>query len=184
MKELIIVAGPNDSGKTTFAKTLMRETQYEFLNVDEIKANLSLTDVEAGKIFFTRLKEYIQNNANFILESTLSGKYMKTKIEEAKSAGFRISIFSTYLNSPDDCIQRIKIRVKNGGHFVPDEDVRRRFSRSKSNFWNIYKGLSDDWTLIYNSSDQGSKRVAFGKANTFLIESNELFSKFTSNLIL
>ncbi len=41
MKELIIIAGANGSGKTTFAKHILRETAFEFLDADEIEKELN-----------------------------------------------------------------------------------------------------------------------------------------------
>lgn len=49
-------------------------------------------------------------------------------------------------------IDRIKIRVEKGGHFIPDKDVIRRFYRSKNNFYNIYRKLADEWSIHYNSN--------------------------------
>lgn len=45
------------------------------------------------------------------------------------------------------------MRVQNGGHSVPDEDVIRRFGRSRTNFWNIYKDKVDMWLLVYNGEN-------------------------------
>lgn len=52
-------------------------------------------------------------------------------------------IVYTFVDSPSDCLARIQSRVQNGGHPVPDEDVMRRFYRSKYNFWNKYAPLVD-----------------------------------------
>lgn len=46
----------------------------------------------------------------------------------------------------------IKVRVLNGGHDIPHDDIVRRFYRSKENFWNIYKDLVDEWNLFYNGT--------------------------------
>jgi len=54
------------------------------------------------------------------------------------------------VETPNICINRIKARVLNGGHNIPDEDVIRRFYRSKNNFWNKYKDIVDEWDLFYN----------------------------------
>jgi predicted ABC-type ATPase len=56
----------------------------------------------------------------------------------------------TFVDTPDICIERIKDRVSKGGHFVPDEDVNRRFYRSIVNFINIYQKIVDAWILYYN----------------------------------
>ena len=52
------------------------------------------------------------------------------------------------------CENRIKIRVLNGGHNIPKNDIIRRFYRSKENFWNTYKDLVDEWNLFYNGTSE------------------------------
>ena len=59
-----------------------------------------------------------------------------------------------FVSSPETCIARIAARVKNGGHFIPDDDVRRRYSRSKLNFLKMYAPIVDYWTLFYNGESQ------------------------------
>ena len=52
------------------------------------------------------------------------------------------------------CENRVKIRVLNGGHDIPKNDIIRRFYRSKENFWNIYKDMADEWNLFYNGTSE------------------------------
>jgi predicted ABC-type ATPase len=74
-------------------------------------------------------------------------------------------------------IERIAERVKKGGHFVPDEDVRRRFIRGKRNFWRIYKDLADSWGLIYNSEGTFYE-VALSENEEIEILDENLYQKF------
>lgn len=187
MKELVVVAGANGSGKTTFAKQLVIETGYEFLNADEIEKTLEPSDtastkVQAGRLFFARLTELIDVGQSFILESTLSGKYLLKVIENAQQRGYGFKLFYVYLESPEMCIERIKNRVRLGGHFVPDEDVRRRYYRSKQNFWLTYKNLAGDWSLFNNPSSGDNQLVAVGFKDNYSVESEELFSQFLTDV--
>ena len=80
-KELIIIAGPNGSGKTTFAIDFLATFKAEFLNADEIAKNLSPKNFEkvritAGKIFLKKLKSLVNQNKSFVIESTLAGNYL------------------------------------------------------------------------------------------------------------
>ena len=170
MKELIIIAGANGSGKTTFSADILERTGYDFLNADEIERELAVSKLQAGKEFFRRL------------ESTLSGNYLVKVIQSTRKADYSIKIVYVFLESPQDCIQRIKIRIKLGGHFVPDEDVIRRYYRSKSNFWNVYKNLADEWVMIYNSTDEEPQRVAIGTGDSFVVELENLFHNFINDL--
>lgn len=182
MKELIIIGGANGSGKTTFSKQILAETGFEFLNSDEIEKELSISKLQAGKEFFIRLDKFIGTETSFVLESTLSGNYLVKAIEKAKIKGYFIRIVYVFLESPEDCIQRIKLRVKLGGHFIPDEDVIRRYYRSKTNFWNVYKNLAEDWVIFYNSTTKEPQKIAFGSRENFVVELENIFNEFLNDL--
>ncbi|MGI9054895.1 MAG: AAA family ATPase, partial [Pyrinomonadaceae bacterium] len=147
-KEIVIIAGANGVGKTTFARAFLREYDYEFLNADEIAKSLSAENpqekkISAGKLFFQKLKSAVEDNKSLLIESTLSGRYLQKFIENVKDKNYQIIIIFLFASSPELLIERIAERVKKGGHFVPDEDVKRRFLRGKENFQQVYKNLAD-----------------------------------------
>jgi predicted ABC-type ATPase len=176
MKELIIIAGANGSGKTTVANKILENKNFEFLNADEIEKSLEnniKSPLKAGRIFFQKFNQYIEENKSFIIETTLSGNYLLKFITQLKKKRYKITLIFVFLESPLVCIDRIKIRVKKGGHNVPDDDVKRRYYRGKENFWNEYKSKVNDWYLFYNSN-QNPERVAFGSGRTFIVENEKL----------
>ena len=71
-----------------------------------------------------------------------------------KVKGYKIIIYFLKLASVDLAIERIKLRVSQGGHNVPLEDVRRRFERSWINFRTIYKPLADAWIVFDTSGSE------------------------------
>lgn len=82
-----------------------------------------------------------------------------------------------FLDSANTCVARVQQRVRKGGHPVPETDIRRRFLRSLSNFWQIYRQMADRWMLIYNVSNQ-FQDVALGQALAISISDETLFNQF------
>ena len=127
-QRLIIVGGPNGSGKTTFAIQYAKDHGIEYLGTDEIvnglkKKKKKNIEIQAGKIFFKRLENYLEERKSVIIESTLSGIGLLNKIKFFKEKGFSISIIFVFIDTVELCKKRIRIRVKKGGHNVLDKDI-------------------------------------------------------------
>ncbi len=163
MKICYIIAGPNGPGKTTFAKEFLpvEAKCYNFINADLIAAGLAPFHPEgvailAGKLMLEQINQYIQKGESFAFETTLSGRAYIKKINEMKNKGYKIVIYFLKLSSVDLAIERVKLRVLEGGHNVPVSDIKRRFERSWINFQEIYKQLADEWIVFDNSTDKPS----------------------------
>jgi predicted ABC-type ATPase len=102
---------------------------------------------------------------------------LRNHLAKARSAGFSVLIYFVYLDTPDACVMRVKHRVRRGGHNVPEDDVRRRFSRSLANFWQIYRRIADYWYVVYNSSGE-LKWVAAGESHAILVVERLEFQRF------
>jgi len=181
-KQLIIIAGANGSGKTTFAIPYVKELGFDFLNADEIVKELESQGeknsmIKAGRIFFSRLNQNIIERVNFVVETTLSGTYINKVAVKAKRAGYNIKIIYIFLDDAELCVERVKTRVIKGGHHVPKEDIIRRFYRSKENFWKNFTYLVDEWHLLYNG-EESFQQVAVGNKEEFNVENEMLFIKF------
>ncbi len=157
----IVIAGPNGAGKTTFAREFLpREAGIvHFVNADLIAAGLSplkpeLAALAAGRLLLSELDRLAAARADFALESTLSGLTYAARIQRWKAAGYRIEIVFLRLASVRLALRRITDRVRQGGHSVPAEDVRRRFHRGWENFQATYRALADAWAVYDNSAEQ------------------------------
>ncbi len=182
-KEVIIVGGANGSGKTTFAKEFLEKLAYNFINADEIAKELSPEDISkaqisAGKEFFQRITECTKTGKSFMLESTLSGNYLKRIITKLKSQDYKVTILFVFLDSPETCVNRVKLRVRKGGHHVPDIDVRRRYERCNRKFWEEYMPISDNVHIVYNCQERSYVEVANGGADFLEVEDEQAYKYF------
>ena len=162
--KLYIIAGANGSGKTTFATSFSSIHDLDFINADEIAKeldpkNITKHQVKAGRIFFQELHKKLNDNKSFIVETTLSGRYLVKYITQAQSNGFEVEMIYLFLEKPESNINRVSNRVLNGGHHVPKDDIIRRFYRSKEMFMYVYKDLVDKWIMYYNS-DEITEKIA------------------------
>lgn len=157
---LYIIAGPNGAGKTTFALKFLPEYAkcLEFVNVDLIAGGLSPFDPEraalrAGRIMLEQIHSLAERGVDFGFESTLSGRTYVKLLKEMKEKRYLIHIFFLWIRNAELALERIRLRVRNGGHHIPEVSVRRRFGRSLVNFFRVYQSMADSWTIFDNSED-------------------------------
>ena len=157
-KNVYIIAGPNGSGKTTFAKLFLPDYVNcpNFVNADLIAQGLAPFEprnaaIKAGKLVLQQIHEHTRRGVEFAFETTLSGKSFANLFRELKSKGYSLHLFFLWIPSPELAIARIKDRVTEGGHHVPAEDVRRRFGRGIRNFFKLYEPMLESWMLFDNS---------------------------------
>jgi predicted ABC-type ATPase len=155
---VVVLAGPNGAGKSTAAPWLLKGALgvTEFVNADDIAKGLSAFDPEgvaisAGKIMLTRLRELALRRENFAFETTLASRSFAPWLKELISSGYRFYLTFLYLDSANLACQRVKARVKAGGHSVPEDVIRRRYENGLRNFFRLYTRLATAW-LMYNAS--------------------------------
>ena len=160
-RKCYIIAGPNGAGKTTFAKEFLpvEAECLNFVNADLIALGLSPFQpermaIEAGRLMIQKINDCIKNYESFAFETTLSGKGYVNKIKDWKSKQYEIIIYYLRVPTVEFAIERVKLRVSQGGHNIPEDDIRRRFERSWINFQEIYKSLSDSWIVFDTSANQ------------------------------
>lgn len=157
-KNLYIIAGCNGAGKTTASYTILPEIIEckEFVNADEIAKGLSpfqpeKVALEAGRIMIGRINELLDENESFAFETTLSAKGYRNKIIKAKKQGYTVTLLFFWLNNVELAKERVKIRVQEGGHNIPEKVIERRYSKGIKNLFDIYLELVDG-TLIFDNS--------------------------------
>ncbi|MEO0059254.1 MAG: hypothetical protein RLZZ312_901 [Bacteroidota bacterium] len=165
-KNLYIIAGCNGAGKTTASFTILPEILdcKEFVNADEIAKGLSpfqpeRVAFESGRIMLKRINELLDSNENFAFETTLATKSYKSKIIEAQSKNYKVTLLFFWLQNVDLAIERVKTRVKEGGHNIEKEVIRRRYTRGIQNLFEIYLPIVDE-TLIFDNSYESQELIA------------------------
>lgn len=158
---VIIIAGPNGAGKTTFAREFLPNEAGcpVFVNADLIAAGLApfapeTAAVQAGRLMLQELARHFSSRTSFAFETTLSGRGYLRMIAQWQAAGYRVKLIFLELASADEAIARVAQRVKQGGHDIPVEVIRRRFIAGRSNFERLYSPKVDAWALYDNSAEQ------------------------------
>jgi len=189
MPNLYIIAGCNGAGKTTASFTVLPEMLNcdEFINADEIARGLSPLNpervaIDAGRLMLGLIDKLITARKDFAFETTLSTKsYVKT-ILKAKQQGFDVSMVFFWLDSVDLAIERVKARVEEGGHNIPENVVSRRYYSGLKNLFELYMPICDYW-MLFNNSTSPSQLIAEGYAdNEILIKNTKDYNLLKSKL--
>lgn len=157
-KRVIVIAGPNGAGKTTFARSFLpAEAQLpRFINADLIAAGLSPFDpaaaaVRAGRLMLEEMATCVRRGESFAIETTLAGRRYARHIRAWRADGYVVLLYFLSLPNADMAVARVAERVRQGGHDIPQDVIRRRYDAGRRNLEAIYKPLVDDWS-IYDSS--------------------------------
>lgn len=157
-RKIIILAGPNGAGKTTFARAFLpREAGLpRFINADAIAAGLApaapeAVAIRAGRLMLEQIAACAERGESFAFETTLSGLNYLRRIAEWRAVGYRVSLYFLRLPNAETAIARVAARVRQHGHHVPDDVIRRRFAGGLENFDRHYKLAVDDWVLYDNT---------------------------------
>ncbi len=111
--------------------------------------------IEAGREVLRRTEEYIQSGQSFAVETTLSGHQTLRTMREAKALGFNLRFVYVCLSTPEQNIRRVQNRVSKGGHDVPEDDIRRRYSRSATHVPECVR-IADDTAMYDNSGPEAT----------------------------
>lgn len=130
MKTYTIIAGINGTGKSSLTGVLtnLLTDLGIIIDVDKLAAQNSGNNLLAGRIAIKRINDCLLQGVCFTQETTLSGHRIATTARKAKDAGYHIRMYYVGLNSAEESVERIKNRVKNGGHNIASEDVYRRYA--------------------------------------------------------
>ncbi|MCX5635651.1 MAG: hypothetical protein NTW55_07435 [Planctomycetota bacterium] len=178
-----IIAGPNGAGKTTFALRYLPQAAgcRNFVNADLIAYGLSPFDslpaqYEAGRIFLREVYANIDKRVDFAFETTLAGRSQISLLKRLRQDGWRIVLFFLWIPDASFSKNRVRERVKHGGHDIPDDAIYRRFPRIMHNLVKIYIPLCDK-VSCYDSSKPKPVPVFEQDGKTLRIFIQDLYEK-------
>ena len=183
---VVVFAGPNGAGKSTHADDILEGLGIRiFVNADYIARGLTGTHTDAvaiaaGRIMLGRLNALAEARESFAFESTLSSRSFAPFLRRLKAQGYRIAIYYFSLANAQLAVRRVRLRVSLGGHDVPADVVRRRFTRSRENFFALYAPIADDWALFDNSETGQAHSVAEYADNRLVIKDATLWKSLST----
>jgi len=167
---VVVIAGPNGAGKSTMAPRLLQGALAvtEFVNADTIAQGLSAfhpesVELSAGRAMLARLRSLANARVDFAFETTLASRSFAPWLEALRGSGYRAHLAFLSLPNPEVALSRVAERVRVGGHNVPEDVVRRRFTGGLKNFFSIYMGVVDTWQMFDNSKVSRLVLVASGE---------------------
>lgn len=137
-----VLAGVNGAGKSSIGGRFARSECAQYFNPDEAAQKimaihpairLSEANVQAWTLGKQLLERAISEQTSFAFETTLGGNTIPRLLEEAARGGHHLHIWFAGLDSPEQHIQRVRSRVAHGGHDIPEEKIRERWTRSREN---------------------------------------------------
>lgn len=171
--EMIVIAGPNGSGKTSVTQRFLHHEWAEgtlYINPDEVAQNKfgdwnSQEAVSKAANFCAALREEcLQNRTSFVFETVMSAKDKIDFVCKAKEAGYFIRLFFISTSHPSINAARIANRVMKGGHDVPITKIVSRYYKSLANCRTVAP-IVDRLYVYDNSIDDEDARLLFRLAN-------------------
>jgi predicted ABC-type ATPase len=166
---LWLIAGPNGSGKSSLygsdknaihGESNIADFSRSFwiINPDLLtsrintfeKLSLRSANKAAVERIYAWLETSIDAHQSIGVETVLSTSKYRRLVRAAKKRGFEIRLIYVILDSPDLNVERVRIRVRKGGHAVPEQKIRDRWVRSLRQLpWFLNQA---DWALLFDNS--------------------------------
>lgn len=187
-KNLYIIAGCNGAGKTTASFNILPDTLNctEFVNADEIARGISpfnpdAVALESGRLMLERINDLMKKKVDFAFETTLSTRSYVNKVKFAQKLGYHVTLLFYWLESPELAIKRVELRVKEGGHNIPTEVIKRRYIKGIKNLFNLYIH-SVDYTLVFDNSTTNPVLILESENKNETIHDRNRFNSLTRYL--
>ena len=171
---VIIFAGPNGSGKSTITEAVVGDPEQfagEYINADDIARSLQdqipdyrERNLKAAQIAEERRLQALHDGRDFAFETVMSTPEKVALMTQAKTLGYRVSLFFVTTEDPEINVRRVAGRVADGGHAVEPDAIRRRYAATMELLPAAFEH-ADQATVIDNSESPGNLRIVATKAD-------------------
>ncbi|OYU94732.1 MAG: hypothetical protein CFE21_13655 [Bacteroidetes bacterium B1(2017)] len=161
---LLVIAGCNGSGKSTFSKDIGAgnfepfDYDFHFLRNYSSLLDIDIKDKMAHNITWQQLEnqveDAIKSKSNFCYETNFNSSPLYWP-QIFKDNGYEIRMAFLCLNSIEEAMKRVAIRVQNGGHFVPDTEIEKRYYEGFANLNSCYPFF--DSIDLFDTSSYGEE---------------------------
>ena len=150
---IVALAGSNGAGKTTFYHSQLAETGLRFINADDLAAELQIEAYAAAELAAQLRLALVAKRESFIFETVLSDPVgdKVQQLQDVAAEGYQVVLIFIQIADVETSIQRVSMRVAQGGHDVPDEKLRSRFVRTRENLNRAIVSLPH--VIILDNSD-------------------------------
>ncbi len=177
---ILVFAGPNGSGKSTVTKGF--DIIGEYVNADDIKKEKGCTDLQAAQLATSLREGLVDNDRSFTFETVLSSERNVELLKRAKAKGYRIEAIFVLTADVQINIERVKNRVRNGGHDVPDNKIVSRYYKSLANLSELIK-IADVMWVVDNSTDKADL-IVYLKDGEISVYESKCWSKENINKLI
>ncbi|MEW4561645.1 zeta toxin family protein [Bremerella sp. JC770] len=150
---LVAIAGPNGAGKSTFYHSQLFHSGLRWVNADVLAASFKLDPYQAASLADGIRKYLVSQRESFVFETVFSdpvGEKVQFLVDAA-AQGYDVTLCFIGLSSADQSIERVGMRVSQGGHHVPIEKLKTRFPRTLANLTRAIQQLPR--VLVFDQSN-------------------------------
>ena len=150
---LLVLAGSNGAGKTTFYHAHLADSGLRFVNADVLASELGLTAYEVADVAAAIRAALIGRKESFIFETVLSDPVgdKVAQLTVLPEQGFEVALIFIQISDPQVSLERVSMRVNQGGHDNPDAKLLAQFERTRANLQRAIEQLPH--VIIFDNSD-------------------------------
>ena len=163
---IFVLAGVNGAGKSSIGGAAFLARDADYFNPDQAarvlvdtNPGLSLEEAnaQAWEVGRQGLETALENGLNFAFETTLGGTTITSMLLAGAQAGAEIHVWYAGLSSPELHVQRVRARVRAGGHDIPEDRIRSRYASSRTNLIKLMPRLAS--LRVYDNSAEADPKV-------------------------